>query len=118
MTMKRNNKRSNTIHTTIDELSITISTSNIHIEDSYKVISPLYMKYVLSDIIEFLNSNHITMDTPFNHRSICSMVNEWKTHNNLYKLNIEPERTKDCDLNYPQKWYMPIIYFFGGLVVI
>jgi len=111
-------KKSNTIHTTIDGLNITISTSNIHIEDSYTVTNPVDMKNVLNHTIEFLNDNHITMDTPFNHRSICSMLSEWKTHNNLYKLNYERDRTKSVDLNYPQKWYMSIVYFFGGLIVL
>ena len=111
-------KQTYDVHTTIDGLNITISKSNIHIEDSYTVTNPVDMKNVLNHTIEFLNDNHITMDTPFNHRSICSMLSEWKTHNNLYVLNIAPERTKSCDLNYPQKWYMSIIYFFGGLIVI
>ena len=115
MTKKR---QINYISTTIDGLSIIITTNNIHIEDSYTVTNPVDMKIVLNDTIEFLNTNHITMDTPFNHRSICSMIYEWKTHNNLYKLNIEPDRTKSVDLNYPQKWYMKIFYFLGGLITV
>ena len=111
-------KKSNTIHTTIDGLNITVTTHNIHIEDSYTVTNPVDMRNVLNHTIEFLNDNHITMDTPFNHRSICSMLNEWKTHNNLYKLNIEPDRTKSTDLDYPQSWYMSVLYFFGGLIVL
>lgn len=111
-------KRNNTIHTTIDGLSITISTSNIHIEDSYTVTNPVDMKNVLNHTIEFLNDNHIIMDTPFNHRSICSMLSEWKIHNNLYKLNYERDRTKSIDLNHPQSWYMSVLYFFGGLIVL
>lgn len=111
-------KKSNTIHTTIYGLDITISKSNIHIEDSYTVTNPVDMRNALNDTIEFLNANNITMDTPFNHRSICSMISEWKTHNNLYKLNIEPYRTKSTDLDYPQKWYMKIFYFLGGLITV
>ena len=111
-------KKSNIIHTTIYGLDITISKSNIHIEDSYTVTNPVDMRNALNDTIEFLNANNITMDTPFNHRSICSMISEWKTHNNLYKLNFYPERTKNCDLDYPQKWYMKIFYFLGGLITV
>ena len=111
-------KQINHISTTIDGLNITVTTNNIHIEDSYTVTNPVDMKNVLNDTVEFLNTNHITMDTPFNHRSICSMLNEWKTHNNLYKLNIKPERVKSVDLNYPQAWYMPILYFFCGLIAL
>ena len=111
-------KQSNYISTSIDGLNIIITPNNIHIEDSYRVVNPVDMKHVLNDTIEFLNTNHITMDTPFNHRSICSMVSEWKTHNNLYTLNIQPERTRSVDINSPQPWYMPILYFFCGLFVL
>lgn len=115
MTKKR---QINYISTTIDGLSIIITTNNIHIEDSYTVTNPVDMKIVLNDTIEFLNTNHITMDTPFNHRSICSMVREWITHNNAYYLNYKPERTKSCDLNYPQPWYANILYFFCSLIIV
>ena len=111
-------KRNNTIHTTIEGLNITIGTNNIHIEDSYKVISPVDMRIVLNDIIEFLNTNHITMDTPFNHRSTCSMVREWIAHNNAYYMNYKPERTHSVDLNYPQPWYANILYFFCSLIIV
>ena len=80
-------KKSNIIHTTIYGLDITISKSNIHIEDSYTVTNPVDMRNALNDTIEFLNANNITMDTPFNHRSICSMISEWKTVDLLFYHN-------------------------------
>lgn len=115
MARKKVNKE---ISTVIDGLHLIISTNNIHIEDSYTITNPVDMRNILNDTIEFLNANHITIDTPFNHRSICSMIYEWKTHNNLYKLNIEPDRTKSTDLDYPQKWYMKIFYFLCGLIIV
>ena len=111
-------KQTYDIHTTIDGLNITISTNNIHIEDSYKVISPVDMRMVLNDIVESLNTNHVTMDTPFNHRSIRSMVREWIAHNNAYYMNYRPERTHSVDLNHPQPWYANILYFFCSLIMI
>ena len=111
-------KQMNSIHTSIYGMDITISTNNIHIEDSYRVTNPVDMRTVLNDTVEFLNTNHITMDTPFNHRSICSMVREWIAHNNAYYMNYSPERTRSCDLNYPQPWYANILYFFCSLIII
>lgn len=111
-------KQINHISTTIDGLNITISTNNIHIEESYRVTNPVDMRIVLNDTVEFLNTNHITMDTPFNHRSTCSMIREWIVHNNAYYMNYNPERTKSCDLNYPQPWYANIVYFFCSLIVV
>ena len=111
-------KQSNYISTSIDGLNIIITPNNIHIEDSYRVVNPVDMKHVLNDTIDFLNTNHITMDTPFNHRSICSMVSEWKTHNNLYTLNIQPERTKSIDLDWPQKWYYKLGYWILGIIIL
>lgn len=108
----------NEVSTTIDGLKFIISSNNIHIEDSYTVICPPDMRMKLKDAKKFLADNNITMDTPFNHRSIGSMVREWITHNNAYYLNIRPEQSKSVDLNYPQPWYAPIIYFFGSLIII
>ena len=110
--------KSNSIEVFIDNLHVTIVCNNVHIKDSFTVTKRKDIKSVLKDIKQFLVDNHITMDNPFNHRSICNMSREWITHNNLYKLNYQPERTKDCDLNYPQKWYMNILYFLGSLIVL
>ena len=109
---------SNVVHITVDGLKVSISTNNVHIEDSYRVCSFVDIKNVLRDIEESLTDNHITMDNPFNHRSICSMAREWLTHNNLYNLKLWVESTRSTDLNYPQKWYMNILYFIGSLIIV
>lgn len=36
-------------------------------------------------------------------RSNFSLLLEWASHNLLYDLHIARERTKDVDLEYPQK---------------
>ena len=49
-------------------------------------------------------------------RSMCSLVNEWATHNALYALGYQRERTKDVDLDNPcdhPEWMYDII---GNLV--
>lgn len=115
MAKKRNN---NEIVTTIDGLKVTITKNNIHIEDSYTVKYPADIKKFLYDIKEFLDDNNITMETPFDHRSICSMKQEWIAHNNAYYLNFRPEQSRSVDINYPQPWYAPIVYFLCSLIVI
>ena len=46
------------------------------------------------------------------------MVLEWAAHNMLYNLNIQRERTKDVDLDYPQKWYYKVGYGICGVVAL
>ena len=107
-----------TIEAVICGMDVTISTNNIHIQDSYLVWRRNDMKLILNSIQDFLKENNITMDTPFNHRSINSMVNEWVTHNNAYSLCFEESRTRSVDLNYPQKWYMPILYWLCSRIIL
>lgn len=50
-------------------------------------------------------------------RSRSSLKKEWAVHNYLYSKNKWTDRTKDTDLNYPQKWYARVAYsIFGTLV--
>ena len=110
-------KKSNPFSPIIDGLHIIISTNNIHIEDSYTVVNPVDMRIVLNDIKNYINNN-LDIDTPFNHRTIKSTMHEWITHNNCYKLSLWPDRTKSVDINFPQKWYIRLLYFFGSLIII
>lgn len=116
--MAKKRKNSNEIITTINGLKVTITPNNIHIENSYEIRYPADIKKFLNDTKAFLDDNNITMETPFDHRSICSMKREWTAHNNAYYLNFRPEQSKSVDLNYPQPWYANIIYFFCSLIVI
>lgn len=97
-------------------LHIDVSTKNIHIVDSYTIKMRETMRCVLVDLKEYLELKYIV--SPFDHRSIKSMVNEWVAHNNLYKLGYKRERTCSVDLNYPQKWYMPILYWLFSRVTL
>ena len=97
-------------------LHIDVSSNNIHIVDSYTIKKRKTMRHVLGDLKESLELKHIV--SPFDERSIKSMVNEWVTHNNLFWLGYKRERTGSVDLNCPQKWYMPILYWLFSRVTL
>lgn len=80
---------------------------NLHIVDSYKV-SKWQMRGYLNDTRKKYNIS----------RTNFSMILEWATHNLLYSLHICRNRTKDVDLEYPQKWYYKVGYFFTGLLAL
>ena len=101
-----------------DGIKFIISSNNIHVCNSIDITHPWYMKALLISVRNSLIAHCSKMDTPFNHRSIDSMVREWVTHNNLYKLGITKNRTGESDINYPQKWYISIAYFIGSLFVL
>lgn len=82
-----------------------ITNNNLHLIDSYEVRTRNLMNRNLVSI------NTLYPDHPlFINRTHKSMIREWRDHNLLYDLGISRERTKDCDLNYPQKWYVKIGY--------
>ena len=106
------------IETNICGLNVTITPSNIHIEDSYYITLRALMKVFFIKLRKYLEEHQVTMDTPLNHRSDRSLCNEWITHNNAYKLGFRKDQSRDCDLDWPQKWYMNIIYWLGSLIVL
>lgn len=49
---------------------------------------------------------------PIFQRSDCSLKKEWATHNFLYMIGYEKERTKDCDFDIPSdhpEWLYKLI---------
>lgn len=90
---------------------------NIHIEDSYAVSKKDFEK-VLADreweAYEHCIESEIGV---FENRSKFSLKTEWAAHNACYALGIERERTKDVDLQIPQKWYEKIGYPVVGCLV-
>lgn len=86
-----------------------VTYSNIHIPDSYKIKSRKEMKRILKQIqSEYPECNVFK-------RNIWSLCSEWRAHNRLYRLNIESNRTKNVDLNYPLKWYIELAYNIIGI---
>ena len=91
-------------------MNITVSSSNIHIEDSYTVES----RKAIRDAVKSLRvayPDHIVML----HRTDCSLISEWVAHNRLYRLGIEKERTRSVDLDYPQSLKYKIAYAILGI---
>ena len=74
------------------------------------------MRNVLKTLREYLEDYNITMETPLTFRSNNSLIREWITHNNLYRLGLHKDGVKDVDLNYPQKWYIKILYAVGSII--
>lgn len=75
------------------------------IYDSYK-----YSKNVFKTELTKLKA--LYTDMPIFGRSINSLVKEWATHNALYCLGYERERTKDVDLDIPSdhpEWMYKVI---------
>ena len=108
----------NKIEAIIEDLQITITPNNINIKDSCTIKDPFEMRVILKEIKEFLKENNITMDTPLNHRSLWSMIREWVSHNNAYVIGYKRERVGSVDLNFPQKWYVKVLYFILSMFVL
>lgn len=102
----------------IEGLDIDVSENNIHIEESYLVKNPFYMNQILKELETFLKDDVFLKDNPMNHRSRYSMITEWITHNNLWEIGYKRDHVESVDLNYPQKWYIKVLYFIGSLIIL
>lgn len=79
-------------------MNYTITKDNLHIEDSYKV-----RKKEMGVILEHIKMTATTPSLVWN-RTMFSLRMEWAVHNALYALGLFRSRTKDVDLNFPNKW--------------
>lgn len=86
-------------------LRVTTTENNTNILNSYRVKN-------IGDMIDILYKIQDKSESGMavNKRSIWGMINEWRTHNLLYSLGIEKDRTKSVDLDYKQPWYMSVAY--------
>lgn len=75
-----------------------LSPTNTHILDSYKVKSKADMREYLQRLRD------LTIDYAVNRRDLESMVREWRSHNLFYLLHIFRNRTRDVDLELHQSW--------------
>lgn len=75
-----------------------LSPTNTHILDSYKVKSKAEMREYLQRLRD------LTIDYAVNRRDLESMVREWRSHNLFYLLHIFRNRTRDVDLELHQSW--------------
>lgn len=76
-------------------IDYTLDEHNLHIKDSYKV-----RRWKMRRELEWVRDNDQTATEVFN-RSIFSLKMEWVSHNALYFLGYQRERTKDADLDNP-----------------
>ena len=88
-------------------MKYTITKSNLHLVDSYKV-SKTKFEGELAKIKGLHSNSNVWL------RSTRSLCNEWGCHNLCYALHIFRSHTKDVDLNYPQKWYEKLGYGILG----
>lgn len=87
-----------------------VSQYNIRIPDSYEV-----SKHGFDAILNHLQNRY--PDCEVWKRSRWSLKFEWACHDALYALGIARSKTKDVDLNYPQKWYASAAYWLLGAIV-
>lgn len=83
--------------------------NRIKIIDSYMMSEAEF--YSALDEIQSLYPEHIAFK-----RSRKSMYLEWRAHNLLYRFGIKKSKTADVDLEYPQPWYMKVIYWILGRI--
>lgn len=84
--------------------------NNTNINYSYDIKHIKDMRNCLKYCKDYLLSKNINNYAIYK-RSIFSMINEWRAHNLLYSLNIQKNRTRHVDLEYPIKWYKQVAYF-------
>lgn len=87
-------------------LKLNLSESCTSIIDSYRVKK-------IKDMIGILKMARGQANDPnlcINKRKIYGMVNEWRTHNLLYTLGIQRERTKTVDMELNQSIFLKIAY--------
>lgn len=92
-------------------MKYTATPNNIHIVDSYAIPKAHYERSLAQ-----IENEHPECEV-FK-RGYPSLKREWATHTLLYDLNIQRERTKDVDLDYPQKWYYRIGYAVIGTIAL
>jgi hypothetical protein len=73
----------------------TITPTNVHIKDSYRITDKKTMKEIIAKI-----RNYALVDFGNTYkRTEKQWLHEWRAHNLLYKLDYQMERTKSIDLD-------------------
>lgn len=92
-----------------DKMTYHVYDNNISIKDSYLIRKKSDMRDFLETVRKLYPTNTVLIC-----RSDRSLIREWRAHNHFYNLGIFRSRTVNVDLDYPQKWYMNVIYFLLG----
>ena len=88
-----------------------VTDNNVKIKDGW-----LYGKESFDGILNWLRSLY-PGNNVFKNRTNKSLKREWACHNFLYNIHFARARTEDVDLDWPQPWYMRILYRIGGLII-
>ena len=91
------------------QLEITYSKDNTHVENSYLLKTKKAIAEEVSVIIFVRDARMLPVT-----RTESSYIREWKAHNNLYRLGLFKDHTKDVDLEENIKWWKEIIWFIIG----
>lgn len=96
----------------IDPKYVEFTPGNVHIPNSYR--------YNRKEVVEFLDDAKPKHPSclPLQKRSRRSLLREWAAHKAAYLLDFKRERTASVDLNYPQRWWVKVIYFVCGEVAL
>lgn len=85
-----------------------LTKNNLHVVDSYR--------FSKKEIRDFLAAFSDIDVSDVWQRSGFSLRTEWYCRNFLYRIGICRSRTKDVDLNYPQKWWEKLVYPVFGCI--
>lgn len=88
-----------------------VTSNNIKIKDGW-----IYGKRSFLDILDWIRELYPECLVHQN-RSNKSMSREWACHNFLYMCGIARDRTQDVDLDWPQPWWLALMYNIGGILV-
>ncbi len=93
-----------------ENIDYTVSPSNIHLESSFQVSKEDFERELLA-----LRERH--PESQVWNRSIDSLKHEWAAHNAFHALGILRSQTAHTDLNWPQPWFIRVVYDLIGKVV-
>lgn len=94
--------------TKIKGLEILFTPKTMIILNSYKISDTQKMEEILQEALK-------KTDRYTTNRKMKSLINEWISHNRLYKFHLFKTHTKNCDFESEQKFYLKIIYTILGL---
>ena len=87
-----------------EKLAVDYSKTNVHVNGSYAISSKDIPDWVRR-IKDCGEQNECVYS-----RSTRSWINEWRAHNLLFKLGIEPDRTRDVDLDDNESTFRRFCY--------
>lgn len=93
-------------------ITIIINYNDIMIYNSKDIKSITEMNKVITHIFNKYNYKFINNNS---NRTKFSLLNEWRTHNLLYDLNLFRNHTKDVNFEYNQNKILAIIYTFFSI---